>query len=90
MGALITAEGFTLYRETLPGFTAEYQRASPFGIHSICILHIAKLHDPLDSIISSRPQIDGEYPLSQRTGFASARFQDLPGRKNRTSPFRNP
>jgi hypothetical protein len=27
MGALSTAEGFTLYRETSPGFTAEYHRS---------------------------------------------------------------
>ena len=52
--------------------------------------HFAQVGVTQRDIDSLAQQIDGEYLLSQRTGFASARFQDLPGKKTRTSPFRNP
>ena len=52
--------------------------------------HFAQVGVTQRDIDSLAQQIDGEYLLSQRTGFASAQFQDLPGKKNRTSPFRNP
>ena len=52
--------------------------------------HFAQVGVTQRDIDSLAQQIDGEYLLSQRTGFAPAQFQDLPSKKTRTSPFRNP
>lgn len=52
--------------------------------------HFARVGVSARDIDSLAERIDGEHLLAQRTGFNSARFQETPARKKRTSPFRRP
>lgn len=51
--------------------------------------HFANVGVTQRDIDSLAQQIDGEYLLAQRAGFDPARFQGVPNKKPRTSPFRN-
>lgn len=48
--------------------------------------HVGVTQRDIDSLAQ---QIDGEYLLAQRAGFDPARFQGMPNKKPRISPFRN-
>lgn len=70
-----------------PEATAEVARV--IDVVNTWKAHFAQVGVTQWDIDSLAQQIDGEYLLSQRTGFDPARFQGVPNKKTRTSPFRN-